>query len=256
MRLHVISLLIILLTVSSCEKDNLLPGLDGSLVGYVYTFDEFANRLASHSDVEVTAHGLKKCTTYTDQKGRFEFSKLPAGTYELEFSKKGFGTLKQPGIKHLGGMPTTLGLSFSSAVNCSAFFLYQIPETKIVTMSIANNEIYAAFDFKTDPPERMSLSVIFSDVSGFDRTNAKGSVSCHLTRTGGDFIGTVNYSSLGFLPGQEIFFRACIFNRNSAITDYGNRVIAGIYSYFDYSTYKTVYPALGDESAEFSFFVP
>jgi len=256
MRLQLTFLLSICFILSACEKDNLIPDIEGSLVGFVYTFDEFANRLPDRGDVEVTAHGLKNYTTYTDQNGRFEFKKLPSGTYELEFSKSGFGTLKHPGIKHLGGMPTTLGLSFSSALNSEAFFLYRIPETIITSLSIDNNLIRATFDFKVDPPERMSLSVIFSDVSGFDRTNAKSSLLCHLTSVDGEFSGNVSFSNLGFVQGQVIYFRASVFNRDTAITDFDDRIVGGIYSYFDYTTYTTVYPALGDESAQFSFIVP
>ncbi len=78
----------------SCSKEELVPNLEGSLVGYVYTFDEFANLLDDHSNVQVTALGLEHFTTLTDKKGRFEFQGLPAGTYELHFEKEGFWHVK------------------------------------------------------------------------------------------------------------------------------------------------------------------
>jgi hypothetical protein len=242
--------------LSSCQKETLLPDLEGSLVGSVYTFDEFANQLEDRSDVLVSASGLKGYVAYTDEAGRFEFHDLPTGTYDLSFSKPGFGTLKQSGIKHLGGMPTTLGLSFSPATNCSAFFIYQIPKTEIIDLSVKNDSLFATLGFKAAHPDFMSLQMYLSDFSGFSLTEAKQIISCFLLPAKDKFKGAINYSSLNFEPGKEIYFKACILNRKSAVNEFGNRIVAGIDSYLDYTTYKTVYPNLGDESAQFSFVIP
>ena len=241
----------------SCEKGNYIPDLEGNLVGYVYTFDEFANQLDYRSDILITAYGFKKYKTYTDNEGRFEFKHLPAGTYELQFSKHGFCTLKQFGIKHLGGTPTTLGLSFSSGTNGRAFFIYQPPKTGIIDLSVENDTLIASFTFKTAPTDHMSLQVYLSDVPGFTRTNAKYSLSCYLRRTGEEFRGALKYSTLNLEHGSKIYFKACILNRRtSSVRDFDDRLISGIDSWFDYSTYTTVYPNLGNESDQFSFIVP
>lgn len=143
------------------------------------------------------------------------------------------------------------------ASNGSAFFIYQTPKTEIIDLSVENDSLCATFNFKTDPPDHMSLQVYLSDLSGFTRTNAKYLLSCYLRQTGEKFRGAFNYSSLNFEHGKKIYFKACILNRKtSGVTDFVDRGIIGIDSWFDYTTYTTVYPNLGNESAQFSFIVP
>ncbi len=101
----------------ACTKDVTVPDLEGSLVGYVYTFDEFGIRVNENQDVEIAAiAGPQHYNLRTDKTGRFEFKNLPSGTYDLEVEKEGFGMMKQYGIQHLGGKPTLL---------TQAYFLYQ-----------------------------------------------------------------------------------------------------------------------------------
>jgi hypothetical protein len=257
MRTAVITVFVVCGFLSSCVKDNLVPDLEGSLVGYVYTFDEFAVQLRDRSDVAVTALGLNHYTTcYTDEAGRFEFKDLPTGTYELNFSKPGFGTLKQEGIKHLGGMPTTLGLSFSPGINSEAFFIYQIPKTEIVDLKVENNKFTAKFRFYTTEPGSMNLLLYLSDKPGFSTTEAKQTVTAYLSRSQGEFTCFLNFPAFHFEHGKQIYYKACILNRKGALTDFSSRVVAGIDSYFDFTTNKTVYPNLGDESDQYSFIIP
>ena len=242
--------------LTSCSKETLIPGLEGSLVGYVYTFDEFANRLRDRSGVQVTAHGLRQYTTLTDDAGRFEFTRLPTGTYELRFYKQGFGGLKYPGVVHLGGMPTTLGLSYTPSINSQAFFIYRIPETRIADLSVGNDTLTATFDFKADQPERMAIQVYLSGVSGFTSADASQTITCHMLPDNGKFKCKMNFSNLSFESGMKVWFKAAILNRKISVYDLGGRIVAGIDTYIDYTTYKTVYPNLGDESNQFSFVMP
>lgn len=165
----------------SCTKDELLPDLKGSLVGYVYTFDEFANLMDDHSNVQVTALGLDHFSTRTDKNERFEFKELPAGTYELHFEKEGFSTLKQFGIQHLGGKPTTLGMSFDPSTNSQAFFIYQIPATEIVNLSVEKDTMTAVLNFSANAPEYITLQVYCSNIEGFATPDANLITAVFLT---------------------------------------------------------------------------
>jgi hypothetical protein len=240
----------------SCTKEALIPDLEGSLTGYVYTFDEFADRLPDRSGVLVEARGLKGYVTFTDVKGRFEFKNLPAGTYRLKFRKEGFGTLIQEGIKHLGGKPTTLGLSFSSGLNSSAFFIYQIPVTEISDLKVENDSLRAVFRFFAPEPERMNMLLYLSDKQGSPTDRARQTIFVYLRKKSGYYTGSINFSQITFGKGEKIYCRACILNRKTAVTEFGDRIVAAIDSYFDYDTYKTVYPNIGDESEEFTFVNP
>jgi hypothetical protein len=237
----------------SCSKEELIPNLEGSLVGYVYTFDEFANLLDDHSNVKVTALGLNHFSTRTDKKGRFEFKNLPTGTYELHFEKEGFGTLKQFGIQHLGGKPTTLGLSFSVSTNSEAFFIYQMPTAGIRNLSVYSDTITGNFTFSGNEPRVFILRIYCSTIEGFNTSNARFVTLAYLWRLNGTYKGEIYGLGNHFANKERVYYRACFYNTLAAITEFDNRVIVGISDYFDYSANSMIYPNLGDESAEYSF---
>jgi len=195
-------------------------------------------------------------TTYTDEAGRFEFTDLPTGTYEIVIHKPGFGTLKQFGIKHLGGMPTTLGLSFSPATSGVAFFIYQLPKTEILDLNVENNKFTAEFRFYAPEPGNMSLLLYLSDKAGFLTSDARQTMTIHLRPNQKEYSSSLNLAAFSFKPGEKVYYKACILNRKSGITDFGNMGIIGIDSYFDYTTNKTVYPNLGNASGQYSFIMP
>jgi hypothetical protein len=249
-------MIIAVLLASACERENLIPGLEGSLVGYVYTFDEFANQLNDRSGVFVTAVGSKNHTAFTDENGRFEIAELPTGTYELRFEKPGFGTLRQYGIKHLGGKPTTLGLSYSGATNSEAFFIYQIPKTRITSASVKGNKLSCSFSFNVAEPPDMSVLLYLSATDGFKTTDASQTLPFMLTKENGTYSGTFEAGSMAFSKGEKVYAKVCQLMRRGAVTDYGSRIIAGIDTYTDPENNTLIYPNLGNESAQFSFIVP
>jgi hypothetical protein len=247
--------IIITLLLPSCSKDNFLPDLEGNMVGYAYTFNEFAELLPDHSGVIVSTQGKKKYKADTDKSGRFEFKNIPAGTYVLTFEKPGFGTLKYFGVKHLGGTPTIIGKR-EDGYSIYGFFIYQLPKTKILDLRVENDSLYAKFDLVDKEPYWMLLQLYFSDKSGFRDDEAQQIVNMGL-RPGKEFYKCqlVQNKLPDLPPGKEIFFRARIYASNSGI-DVDNIDVYGISNYFDYSLNKTVYPSLGDESSEYSFIMP
>ncbi len=239
----------------SCTKDNFLPDLEGNLVGYVYTFNEFAELLPDHSGVLVSTRGNKKYKTTTDKYGRFEFKDLPVGTYELCFEKQGFGTLKFAGVKHLGGTPTIFGLRDQNRY-ITAFFIYQFPKTKILKMSIESDTLYATFDLKGYEPYWMTLDVYFSEKQGFSTDEAQQSISRGLRPGKGVYKSKLTqFNSPDLLKGKKVYFKARI-KRFIGGVDIGNLDVYGISNYYDYSLKKTIYPNIGDASSEYSFIVP
>lgn len=246
---------LVIVSLTSCTKDNFLPDLKGSLVGYVYTFNEFAELLPDHGGVLVSTRGNKKYKTTTDKYGRFEFKDLPVGTYELCFEKEGFGTLKYTGVKHLGGTPTIFGLRDNNRY-ITAFFIYQIPKTKILDISIENDTLYASFDLNGYEPYWMVLDVYFSEYPGFTTDEAQQSVHRGLLPGKGIYKCRLTQNKTPELPkGKKIYFRARI-NRWTGGVYIGNLDVYGISHYFDYSLNKTIYPNIGDASSEYSFITP
>lgn len=97
-------LLVVLLITAflACSKktyDN-TPPATGALSGSVQTWDD---KLASTTDaagITVTITNLTGVSAITDANGRYTFNNLPFDTYDLSFSKSGYGTYRIFGISH------------------------------------------------------------------------------------------------------------------------------------------------------------
>ena len=241
-----------------CNKDNeYLPGLSGNMVGYIYTFDEFGNVLDDHSQVKVTAIGLdQNYSRQSDAMGRFELEDLPTGTYELHFEKNGFGVLKQFGVQHLGGKPTIL--PFVSSYN-QAYFLYEMPSTTITNMTLVGDSLSVDFSFTVPEPQNtVSIRVYFSTLENFTLTTAEYVEPVYLWITGGHYYKRMYFQEAPFIPGERIYFKACLFTEVGAfqfpLQNY--RTIYGTGTYYDIELYKTIYPNQGNESEQYSFIFP
>jgi hypothetical protein len=264
--LLIITALFLSVVLGDCTKSDFIPGLKGNLVGYVYSLDEFSHLLGDHSGVLITTVGDNGMySAYSDENGRFEFENLPAGTYELHFSRPGFGTLRQYGIQHLGGEPTVLNMFFSHSSNGSAFFLYKLPGTEITYLNIVNDSIYCRCSLTGTNYEFFWIQLYVSLKENFESQSADLILTnLQMSKSGDLFSGQLSYLTsferhpgLPFKTGEKIFFRACASPLyGSAITMFNHRYIYGIDSYFDYENNQTVYPSLGKESSQYSYVMP
>jgi hypothetical protein len=237
----------------SCTKDELIPDLKGSLVGYVFTFDEYANRLYDQSNVQVTALGLDHFSIRTDKNGRFEFKDLPAGTYELHVEKEGFGTMKQFGVQHLGGEPTLLGQTQDNYM--SAFFIYQKSTSEITSLSIENDSLIAVIDFHGYNPGYCLMNIYFSVTGNFESKDAEYTTSTVLYASQNIYKGSIEGLENRFESRQNLFFKSCFYFLSGVIHD-GGLSILPINYYFDYSLNQTIEPYLSNESSEYPYIMP
>lgn len=244
---------VVALVLTGCRKTITEPDLAGSLVGFVYTFDEYASLLEDHSNVRVTAVGSGQFSTHSDKLGRFEFKDLPAGTYELIFEKAGFGTLNQFGIQHLGGKPTTLGMSFGTSTNGSAFFIYQMPTIQIAGFSVDKDTLTADLVFSTPPPHYLAFQIYYSGIDGFDVSEAEFVNLLFLERKNNVYKGRLYDLESHFENGEKIYFRVRELNRREAIVLYNNKVVLGIDYFNDLTTNAIIYPNIGNDSEQYSF---
>jgi len=258
LRLYTQLLLILMISAiySGCSKEEYLPGLTGSMVGYLYTFDQFGNLLEDHSQVKITAFGMDQTyTDYSDVNGRFELAEVPTGTYELRLKKSGFGELKQFGVQHLGGEPTILPLANTDC----AYFLYEIPSTTISDISIENDTIFVHFSFTTlIMPNWMHLRIYYSSNAGFSSSEAEYVEIKYLYNAGGYYKQYFHLRDAPFAPGETVYVKACciqdVVSFHPPMQIY--RTIYGVDTYFDYEKNQTIYPASGNESATYSFIFP
>jgi hypothetical protein len=240
--------------ILSCTNEIIVPDLEGSLVGFVYTHDEYGNVLENHDNVLVTALGTGRFSTKTDRNGRFEFKGLPAGTYEINMEKEGFGTMKQFGVQHLGGKATLLGQGYYD-YDLYAFFMFQNPTSSITHLSIENDTLTAVLNFNGNDPSTVNfnLKVYFSGTGNFEINDAEYITQPYMISFQGNYKGVIDGLERKFGSGKQLAYKAriIIFGRG-----YHQTGIYGIDSYFDYSLNETVFPNLGPESNEYNYVVP
>jgi hypothetical protein len=242
--------------LNSCNENISLPDLDGNLVGYVLTNDEFKNPMDDNGDVMVSINGLGTTfSTRTDAGGRFEFKSLPAGTYELIFEKAGYGTLKYKEVKHLGGKPTVIGLDFNGS-DWESFRLYQIPTTQIVDLTIANDTLSGEFIFSGYMPDYLSLMMYLSDVPEFTVHEANKIIVRPLVKYNGEYSIPMNSTDLQFQPGQTIYFRAAVFVAFEHSWTSNSIGIMDDDTYYIYDFNRIIYPTFGDVSDTYSYVLP
>lgn len=252
----------LVLILCSCSKKEFLPDREGNMVGYVYCFTEYgSDALTENNRVLVKAFGKSDTYfAYSDNNGRFEFKNIPAGTYELHFLKDGYATLKQFGIKHLGGEPTILNTIFDNSG--FAYFLHALTTTKINEIKIENNNISCSFAFIGEQAQAVYIQLYMSAKENFDLNAAEMVLTnIMLDRNGDIYSGSLsefvkNYP-MPFKKGELIFFKACSSPFYGAIMTLSSHwYITGIDTYFDYENNTLVYPSLGKESAQNSFILP
>jgi hypothetical protein len=102
-----------ILLMTSCEKDTVEPLYNkGVLTGTTFYYDEtvpWGGPLPLEK-VTVTAKGpYGSRTAVTDASGKYEMNNLGNGTYEVSFTKKGWGGLKQYSVQIYGNDSTNCG---------------------------------------------------------------------------------------------------------------------------------------------------
>lgn len=86
---------------NSCNKEE-NTFYTGNIIGFVNLVDENGNELIDKSGVKVSLDNTKYSVISNDI-GRFAFTDIPAGTYNLTFDKEGFGIFKRFSYQFIGG---------------------------------------------------------------------------------------------------------------------------------------------------------
>ncbi len=242
------NVIILLLFIAACGKNStqnsmVVPNLiqaenkRANIIGQVLLYDEEGNSMQDNSGVNISIDNSTISTT-TKADGRWQLDSIPFGTYDISYSKEGFGTGKIMGIYHAATnhATTLIGKSESMAVNSSI----QITNL-IVTPFKPGFEQLGVSGFHIDP--------VFTNTSGKDKyvrlffsDNNSVSATTFLAetkvRSNGAPMQQNNYNlttswfeSLGFKKGQTIYVKA-----------YGDSFLADEYT--DPLTNTTIFPSL------------
>jgi hypothetical protein len=206
------------------------PLLSGNVKGYVDLFDAYGDLAANASNVYVTVPGISVVDS-TSTNGMFT-KNLTTGTYELDYTKSGYGTAKIISLNFVGGgtqyitnhiqmtQPPVYSLS---AINSStATVAGQIAVTLTVTPSIADTKARKVICFIGT---NSSVSYLPTNYTGFVIVN----IPANATSGVGSISTTIAYES-GIPSGSSAYIAAYPIAVNNT---------ASIYS--DISTGKTIY---------------
>lgn len=119
--------------------------LAGNIFGFVNPVDEAGNPV-SKSGITVSLEGVTPAATVsTDANGRFEFTGLRSGTYNLSYARTDLGSYRRIGVGHVGGdQPTfafTTTMSQPSSTRITSLSAAPSPANGTVSlqMTIANS---------------------------------------------------------------------------------------------------------------------
>ncbi|HRH47690.1 MAG TPA: carboxypeptidase-like regulatory domain-containing protein [Panacibacter sp.] len=232
---------------AGCNKSDYIPvhggggGSKEKIIGTVYLFDDLAND-APDSNMTVTIDGTAFTTT-TDSSGKYSFKDVPAGTYNLTYSKPGYGTYRldtfhvvynsndTPAVvpaKALGTLSTTTVTDLFISVEGDTIKI-------IPTINPAGNEIIARgvrFFYGADE------SVTGTDFLSYSKQFRlkKDSDPIKVSKT--------DFYDAGFSPGATIYVRV-----------YGDAIFSN--DYIDLTTGKSIFPNLNPTTvASKSFVLP
>lgn len=96
----------IILLVAGCAPDHVIP-ITGNMIGNVAltTSPIVGSQIVKDfSGVRVRLVGIEPAIeVISNSKGYWEMKDVPSGTYNVEYSKEGYGVYMQFGIQHVGG---------------------------------------------------------------------------------------------------------------------------------------------------------
>jgi len=261
------SFITLLLFITACGKNSphnsvTVPDLilaannRGNITGTVLLYNNEGTVNADNSGITVSIDN-NNVSTKTGADGKWTLDSIPSGTYDITYSKDGYGSVKSMGVNHAATNHATTFLSISKILN-------QISDIGITAIQISNfdaNTNMASLIQSGVAPNGVHIEPIFANSSSslkpvrlFFSDNANVTAANYLTAEKERFSGKGNemnnynytiawFVSRGFKPGQTIYLKA--YGDGFANDEYDDP-IKGI----------TVFPSLSAKSAGISFVLP
>jgi hypothetical protein len=217
------------------------PALTGNITGFVNLFDQYGGHILLDNDSSLVSLDGTSTLSYTDSLGRYLFSGLQTGIYNLTCSHAGFGTTKVNSLQFTGGGDLYRDIRLSA-----------IPSFQVDSISIASapGMLTLTGHLAADVQQRSVL--IFAGSA----SNTSADPATYLTfysrnvmPNQGTFniqVPTTDLNALGLTTGEQVYFAAY-----AATTTFNNSS-----SYEDLNTGRTVFTAISVNAALGNALVP
>lgn len=217
---------------SGCNDDDPVPLTSNSAIqGYAQIYSN------NDKGIEVTAIGPYGTeTTLTNDDGYFMIAGLGNGTYDLEYTKEGYGTHKQFGIQLFGNDTINAGniYLYERFNELSMPLLYEVKDERLLN-GLSQEAIVITTSWKRDlPPARFFIGFDDKvDYTNFEYTQ----VGFQLIRNGesGRLFILHSFYTLPVQSGQKVYLVGYVCNSNDE-------------GYLDPFKDQLIYPTLIEES--------
>lgn len=222
----------------------------GNITGYIFLYDEDGTKLSDNGYVTVSIDNSTVSTT-TDATGKFQLDSIPAGTYDISYTRDGFGTGKIMGLYHAATNHATTNITRneSMAMNSSLVISNVIVkpfDAALAQLGVTGFHIVPVFDNPGGKEKWVHLffadnpNVSFSNFQGETKIKASGTA----TEMNNFNLTTAVFESFGFSKGQTIYIKS-----------YGDSFLADAYT--NPLTNQTIFPSLSTSSSPVvSFVIP
>jgi hypothetical protein len=255
----------------SCAVDHIEP-MKGNIEGYVRLLDskiQSSNKSTNnHSGVKVVLEGINPAIeVQTDGDGHWIMRDVPAGTYNVSYSKTGFESFKQFSVRHVGGNvstfpylhdqretsteygPLTTYPYFKDKLELSSVEL----DTVLSLTSLGMDGIWIKYEANTTIEWGMNQGHLlcflsnngsvsydrYRYIQGYHLDNPNGHVSINL------HIGDLKRN--GFKSGDMVSMKVYTAPRGFLSTDF---------SYYDPTLGLRIYTGLSEKALETTFKIP
>jgi hypothetical protein len=212
MKLYIIFVLTnILIILSGCDKNEENSFPKGSIVGFVHLIDENGNVSNDRSGVNVSIEGIAK-SAITNEIGRVELTNVPAGTYNILFSKEGYGTCKISSFQFIGG-------NFPALLNQT--ILYKQPQIVIQNIEISLMETFIDMLVEIPPTRKYKFQAFVKNSP--DVSNLDYDFSFTSSRSGApvtQFNHFVMMNDTTYLPGEKLYLATYFVNTEEELNSF------------------------------------
>lgn len=196
-----LTLIALAMLLPACKKDTEETiGPTSNITGYVRLNDEFGAILDNASGATVTLQGGENSpTAITDASGKFVFSGITEGNYNLIFSKDNFTKAARYGLAHTAGTENFAG----------SFSLYKIPQYNIINPSLTYDGEIVAITADTDADQAYYIGLSFATKPNFTTDEAFYSMGTTLEtdKTFSRSFTKAVFESYGLTDGDIVYVR-------------------------------------------------
>jgi hypothetical protein len=219
-----------------------------NIQGMILLYDEEGNRQTDMSGVTVSIDN-STVSTNTGIDGKWTLDSIPYGTYDISYTKQGYGTGKIMGLYHAATnhATTVISKSESMAVNSSiAVSNLVITPFNAAIQAAGVTGVHIDPVFNNPSGKEKYIRLFFSDNGNVNSTNYLAEVKVRSSGAASqlnDFnLTTRFFENLGFKKGQTIYVKA-----------YGDSFLADEYT--DPITNTTIFPSLSTKPSPTMNFV-